>query len=96
MPGLAGYSQIQILNFPLMAQTLSVLLKYSKVDPIIQDQDSLTFKVLKEGLINFLALCCSVAKLCLTLYDLMDCSTTWLPSPSLSPGVCSNACPLSR
>ena len=34
-----------------MAQTLSVLLNYSKLDPIIQDQDNLTFKALKEGFI---------------------------------------------
>ena len=31
---------------------------------------------------------------CLTLCDPMDCSTTGLPFPSLSPGVCSNSCPL--
>ena len=40
--------------------------------------------------------CCSVAKSCLTLCDPMDCSTPGFPCPSLSPGVCSNSCPLSR
>ena len=40
------------------------------------------------------ACCCrSVAELCLTLCDPMDCS---LLCPSLSHGVCSNSCPLSR
>ena len=40
---------------------------------------------------------CSVAKWCLTLSDLMDCSMPGFPiHPSLSPGVCSNSCPLSR
>ena len=33
---------------------------------------------------------CSVAQSCLTLCNPMDCST------SVSPGVCSNSCPLSR
>ena len=37
--------------------------------------------------------CCSVIKLCLTLCNLQH---TRLPSPSLSPGVCSNLCPLSQ
>ena len=35
---------------------------------------------------------CSVAKLCPTLCNPMKCSR--LPCPSLSPGVCSNSCPL--
>ena len=39
--------------------------------------------------------CCSVAQLCLTPCDPMDCSTK-LPCPSLSPEVCSNSCPLSQ
>ena len=38
--------------------------------------------------------CCSVANLCLILCEPMDYSR--LPCPSLSPGVCSNACPLSQ
>ena len=38
---------------------------------------------------------CSVAKSCLTLCRPVDCSTPRLPSPSLSPGVCSDSCPLS-
>ena len=38
--------------------------------------------------------CCSVAKLCTTLYDPKDCSTSG-SCPSLSPGVCSNSSPLS-
>ena len=41
--------------------------------------------------------CCSVAKLCPTLWDLMDCMQhTRLPCPSLFPGVCSNSRPLSQ
>ena len=36
-----------------------------------------------------------VAKLCSTLCNLMNCSHTRLPCPPLSPGVCSNSCPLS-
>ena len=35
---------------------------------------------------------CSVAKLCPALCDPMNCSR--LPCPSLSPGVCSDSCPL--
>ena len=44
-------------------------------------------------------LCCSFARSCLTLCDPM---VTWdlqhgrLPCPSLSPGTCSNSCPLSQ
>ena len=40
--------------------------------------------------------CCSVAKLCPTHCDPMDyIQHDRLPYPSLSPGVCSNSCPLS-
>ena len=38
--------------------------------------------------------CCSVTKSCPTLCNSMDCSMPGFPV-SLSPGVCSNACPLS-
>ena len=38
--------------------------------------------------------CCSVTKSCPTLFDPMDCSTS--ASFSLSPGACSNSCPLSQ
>ena len=40
--------------------------------------------------------CCSVAKLYPTPCDPMSCSHSRLPCPSLSPGVCSNSCPLSQ
>ena len=42
--------------------------------------------------------CCSFAKLCPTLCDPMNYNTpdSWLPWPSLSPGVCSNSSPLSQ
>ena len=41
--------------------------------------------------------CCgSVAKSCLTLCDPHGLQHTRLPCPSLSPGVCSNSCPLSQ
>ena len=41
--------------------------------------------------------CCSVAKSCPTLSNLMDCSMPGFPiHPSLSSGICSNSCPLSR
>ena len=40
--------------------------------------------------------CCSVTQSCRTLCNPMDCMQhTRLPCPSLSPGVCSNSCPLS-
>ena len=39
--------------------------------------------------------CCSVSKSCLTLQP-HGLQQAWLPCPSLSPGVCSNLCPLSR
>ena len=42
-----------------------------------------------------LCCCCSVAKLCLTLSNPMDCSKhARLLCPSLSPGVCANSWPL--
>ena len=37
---------------------------------------------------------CSVVKLCPTLGNPMDCRT-WVLCPPLSPGACSNLCPLS-
>ena len=37
--------------------------------------------------------CCSVTKSCPTLQP-HELQHAWLPCPSLSPGVCSNACPL--
>ena len=40
--------------------------------------------------------CFLVAQSCLTLYNPMDCTHTRLPCSSLSPGVCSNSCPLSQ
>ena len=40
--------------------------------------------------------CCSVAKSCPTLCDPMGFSIPGSPSPSLSPGVCSNLCSLSQ
>ena len=40
--------------------------------------------------------CCSVAKLWPILYDLIDYNTSRILCPSLSPGVCSILCPLSR
>ena len=39
--------------------------------------------------------CCSVAKLCLTLCDLMGLQQARLPCLSLSPRISSNSCPLS-
>ena len=39
--------------------------------------------------------CCSIAKSCLTLCDPVDKQHIKLPCPSLSPGACSNSCPLS-
>ena len=47
------------------------------------------------GKLKVLHCCCLVAKLCPTLCDPMDCSAR-LPCPSLSPGVCSDSCLLSR
>ena len=39
--------------------------------------------------------CCSVAKLCLTLCDPMNCRHTSLPCRSPSLWICSNSCPVS-
>ena len=46
--------------------------------------------------LNYMHCCCSVAKSCPILCNLMDCRMARLPCPLLSPGVCSNSCPLSR
>ena len=47
--------------------------------------------------LKFYSCCyCSVAKLCLTFCDLMNCSTARILCPSLSPGAWSNSCPLSQ
>ena len=43
---------------------------------------------------SFYLVCCSFTKSYLTLYEPLDCSTPG-PCPPLSPGVCSNSCPLS-
>ena len=40
--------------------------------------------------------CFSVTKLCLTLWHPRELEHTSLPCPSLSPGVCSDSCALSR
>ena len=42
------------------------------------------------------ATCCSIVKLCLSLWDPCGLQHTRLPCPSLFPGVCSNSCPLSQ
>ena len=39
--------------------------------------------------------CCSIARLCPTLRP-HELQQAWLPCPSLSPGVCSDSCPLSQ
>ena len=39
--------------------------------------------------------CCSVTQSCPTIWNPMDRSTAWPPSPSPSPEACSNSCPLS-
>ena len=49
-----------------------------------------------ESLENELG-CCLVSQSCPTLCDPMECSKhARLPCPSLSPGVCSDSCPLSE
>ena len=40
--------------------------------------------------------CCSVAKLCLTLWDPVHCSTPGLPVPSPTPRACLNSSQLSQ
>ena len=45
----------------------------------------------REYIIPTICQCCSVAMLCLTLCNPMDCSTS-LPCPSLSPDICSSSC----
>ena len=42
----------------------------------------------------FICCCCSLAQLCLTFCDPMDCRMPGFPS--LSPGVCLNSCPLNQ
>ena len=46
--------------------------------------------------VNKYCCCCSVANSCPTLCDPMALQHARLPCPSLSPGVCSNSCPLSQ
>ena len=48
-----------------------------------------------EQILSFLH-CCSVTKSCPTLRDPCELQNTWLPCPSLSPGPCSNSCPLNQ
>ena len=48
-----------------------------------------TWSIFVQYFVKFFYICCSVALLCLTL-----CYSR-LPCPSLSPGACTNACPLS-
>ena len=57
-----------------------------------------SFKVLQNLLktVYIIAHCCSFAKLCPILCNFMDCSMPGFGSLSLSLGVCSNSCPLSR
>ena len=50
----------------------------------------------EEGIEDDFYYCCSVAKSCLTLLRPHRLQHTRLPCPSLSPGVCSNSCPLNR
>ena len=45
--------------------------------------------------LSFFNCCCSVARLCLTLWP-HGLQHARLPCPSLSPGACSNSCPLSQ
>ena len=70
---------------------------------LLSDQISIVYQT-TEGMRSFLlsactwgslnCCCCSVVKSCPTLFDPMDCSTS--ASFSLSPGACSNSCPLSQ
>ena len=56
-------------------------------------------RVLEEIVLAMFCCCCSVAKLCPTLCDHMDCSTPGFPvlqCTSLSPRVCLNLGPLSQ
>ena len=47
-------------------------------------------------LYSFIICCCSVAQLCLTLCDPMDCSTPGFPVLHYLPELAQNSCPLSR
>ena len=52
---------------------------------------------LKEAVLSRHYHCCfSVAQMCPTLCDPMDCSMPGFPCPSPTPRACSNSCPLSR
>ena len=84
-------------------------MRYSPIDPwlVAWEQDASDqswslhhnfFWRITRGEMPFIRGCacgCSVARLCLTLFDPRDCSTARLPCPSLPPGVCSDSCPLS-
>ena len=48
------------------------------------------------GKIKGTSCCCPVAKSCLTLCNLVNCSTARLPCPSPSSRVSSNSCPLNQ
>ena len=64
----------------------------SETFEIISELSELTMVNLR---ISRIYCCCSVTQSCLTLCGPMDCSTPGFPVFSLSPGVCSNSCPLS-
>ena len=55
-----------------------------------------TFSVCCWNSLVSLLCCCSVTKSCPTLCNPKDCSTSRLTCPSLSPGACSNSCPLNQ
>ena len=54
----------------------------------------LTFICVLYSRVFLYILLLSVAQSCPTLCNPMDCSTPGFPGPLLSPGVCSNSCPL--
>ena len=67
---------------------------FSKYLPNILSLDELLIEwqldtIFVQYFVKFFYICCSVAPLCLTLFYFR------LPCPSLSPGACTNACPLS-
>ena len=75
-------------------QEATVRTRHGRMDWFKIEKGVCQGRILSSHLFNFMQSCCSVAKLCPTLWDHMNCNTPGFPS--LSPRVCSNSCPLSQ
>ena len=81
VPGIDGFSW-----FTVVGNFIAAFLKYAHLEWVI----------LVSCFCVICCCCCAVTKSCLTFCDLHELQHTRLPSPSLSPGECSNSCPLSQ